>query len=269
MIWIATLCLLAVSAWLFFNALNERRWVNTHLHDETVASDQGFLPNFTTMTQSIHASGDGKLSIDQENTRFSRAVRRVREKSSEYGERFFEQKAVAARSGGEENSFFGRMVARTGAGVASIDKRLDAKMEKASSQPVISTSDTSAGNYASRGTFFERTARNVAIKSDELSTRVANMARERASRYSEKREPVEGEGRFDRIVARVSQRLDQVDQKIDQRMTAARVDGQKSTVQPEHSSDDLIGRVAARVGKRINDIDASPQSRNRTDDSSS
>ena len=38
MIWIATLCLLAVAAWLFFNALNERRWVEAHSHDETVAA---------------------------------------------------------------------------------------------------------------------------------------------------------------------------------------------------------------------------------------
>ena len=59
MIWIATLCLLAIAVWLFFNALNERRWVESHSHDETVASDEGLLANFTALTRTAPASEPG------------------------------------------------------------------------------------------------------------------------------------------------------------------------------------------------------------------
>ncbi|MGK0321637.1 MAG: hypothetical protein ACI9JP_003831, partial [Granulosicoccus sp.] len=56
MIWITTLCLLAVALWLFFNALNERRWVEAHSHDETVASDEGLLPSLTGLTKTANPS---------------------------------------------------------------------------------------------------------------------------------------------------------------------------------------------------------------------
>ena len=52
MIWITSLCLLAVFAWLVFNGLNERRWVQAHAHDETVASDEGLLPSLSSLTGS-------------------------------------------------------------------------------------------------------------------------------------------------------------------------------------------------------------------------
>jgi len=85
MIWIATICLLAIAAWLFFNALNERRWVQAHSHDETVASDEGLLPNFTAMTRSGSAAVGGLVSMDQENKRVANAISKVQEKTSNYG----------------------------------------------------------------------------------------------------------------------------------------------------------------------------------------
>lgn len=50
MIWIATLCLLAVAAWLIMSALNEKAWVDAHSHDENVAADKGLLSGFSTVT---------------------------------------------------------------------------------------------------------------------------------------------------------------------------------------------------------------------------
>ena len=55
MIWIATLCLLAVAAWLIMNGLNEKAWVDAHSHDDSVAADKGLLASFSTRT------GTGKL----------------------------------------------------------------------------------------------------------------------------------------------------------------------------------------------------------------
>lgn len=61
--WIATLCLLAIAAWLFFNALNERRWVETHKHDETVASDEGLFASLTALTGTAGAAARGEETV--------------------------------------------------------------------------------------------------------------------------------------------------------------------------------------------------------------
>ena len=99
MIWIVTLCLLATFAWFLFNALNEKRWVEAHSHDEAVASDEGFLPSFTQMKSKVGPDAEGKVSISEENSRFARAVAKVQEKTSKAGD-YLEQKAAAARGDG-------------------------------------------------------------------------------------------------------------------------------------------------------------------------
>lgn len=88
MIWITTLCLLAVFAWLLFNGLNERRWVQAHAHDETVASDEGLLPSFSSATGSgglpgVTASAGAGLTKTMQSVRekTTEAVGNVREKS--------------------------------------------------------------------------------------------------------------------------------------------------------------------------------------------
>jgi len=49
MIWLITLLLLALFAWLLLNGLNEKQWVDAHQHDETVASDKGLFASFTAL----------------------------------------------------------------------------------------------------------------------------------------------------------------------------------------------------------------------------
>jgi len=49
MIWIITLFLLAVFAWFLLNAINEKQWVDAHMHDETVAGDKGLFASFTAL----------------------------------------------------------------------------------------------------------------------------------------------------------------------------------------------------------------------------
>lgn len=50
---LASLILLFIVAWLFFNALNEKRWVDAHMHDETVAADPGILPDVSEFSANL------------------------------------------------------------------------------------------------------------------------------------------------------------------------------------------------------------------------
>lgn len=79
MIWIATLSLLCVSAWLLLSALNEKKWVDAHLQDEAVAADPGFLPDLSAAAK--------KLSLEDENAPLARAVTRAQDGSARLGKR--------------------------------------------------------------------------------------------------------------------------------------------------------------------------------------
>lgn len=71
MIWLISLFLLALFAWLLLNGLNEKQWVDAHMHDENVASDKGLFASFTAL-------GDG----DQED-KVGNVVANLKKKSSE------------------------------------------------------------------------------------------------------------------------------------------------------------------------------------------
>lgn len=252
MIWICTLSLLAIAAWLFFNALNERRWVQAHSHDETVAIDQGFLPNFTTRTSSGIPGSQGKVTIGQETTPFARAVSKVQDKTSKYGEKFIESRAAAARldnngqrprSAGEENTLFGRAVSRVGDSVGRMDRKLDEKMKAASSQG--SSRQEFAGGEDEG--LFARATRKVAASSEELTHRVANRARNMAQGYGDGRTASEEEGVFGKMVGKVSGGIDKFEAKVDARVARNRT--------ASGEGEDLVTRVANKVGNKVNEID--------------
>ena len=102
MIWITTLCLLAVFAWLLFNGLNERRWVQAHAHDETVAQDEGLLPSLSSLSGSgglpgVTANAGAGLTKTMHAVRekTTDAVGTVREKSGPAFERVKEKSGPA------------------------------------------------------------------------------------------------------------------------------------------------------------------------------
>lgn len=109
MIWIATLCLLAIAVWLFFNALNERRWVEAHSHDETVASDEGLLANFTALTRTSVPAGDPNAPGEVIQTPLGQAVSKVQETTARAKARIQEQREAAARG---EETVIGRTYAK-------------------------------------------------------------------------------------------------------------------------------------------------------------
>ena len=250
MIWIATLCLLAIIAWLFLNALNERRWVESHSHDESVAADKGLIPDFSTLTARMKSDADGgRVSLDHEDSRFARAVKKVQERSAGIGERL-EQRAAAGRTREDGDTFFGRMVEKVGGAATRLDDKLEDRMKRqASGEPRSITDEDS---------FFGRATARVNRKQEEYGQRV----RERVERKAATDQPagsVEDEGVFGRMVSKVSGRLDKVERRLDDQAAKAR--GDKDTTVTAavagggEDKEDLLIRASRRIGTRINEID--------------
>ena len=233
MIWIATLCLLAIAAWLFFNALNERRWVEAHSHDETVASDPGILPDFSRLSARLHP--DGKVSIDQEDSGFARAVAKVREKTEKASEKI-EKRAAEARERDDGETFFGRAVAKIGGRVNAMDDKLDARAKRAASAP--------SGSITEESSLFGRATARVNRKQEEYGLRLHERAASRAAEPAASRSARDDDGFFGRMVNRVSGQLDRVEGKMDARAERAR-----------SADEDFMTRTSAKVGGKINEID--------------
>lgn len=91
---LSSLILLFIVAWLFFNALNEKRWVDAHRHDETVAADPGILPDLSQ----IFGGGDSGSVIEKTGARLKSTASDVTSN--------LKQRA------GDENDPIGRVVAK-------------------------------------------------------------------------------------------------------------------------------------------------------------
>jgi len=152
MIWIATVFLLFVVAWLFINGLNEKRWVESHSHDETVASDQGLFAGLGARTPI--ASNDEKLSIDQENTRFARTASKLKNKTTRMGS-LIESNVQKAREAGSkqrgaaisaEPSSLERGAASVNLGARHPDQKLGGNLVQQSTQQVAGASSPMANS---------------------------------------------------------------------------------------------------------------------------
>ena len=86
MIWLITLFLLAVFVWLLLNGINEKQWVDAHMHDENVASDKGLFASFTAL-------GEG-----DEEDKVGNVVANVKKKSAEATSKFGERMTEASQS---------------------------------------------------------------------------------------------------------------------------------------------------------------------------
>ncbi len=259
MIWIVTLCLLATFCWFFFNALNEKRWVEAHSHDEAVARDEGFLPSFSTMKSSVGPDAEGKVSISQENSRFARAVAKVQEKTAKVGE-VVEARAARARGDGarsgsikDEDGFFARTAARVAAGGEAVGSKLDARMRRERDRPVQPAGESGAP-VATDDSFFGRAVAKVAERNERMEARMGERAKRNAAdtRTREAEPPAEG-GFFDRMVQKVGAQSARLDAKLDERATRARA--QEGGASGLEGDDDFVSRVSAKVGRRINEID--------------
>ena len=260
MIWIATLCLLAVIAWLFVNALNERRWVQAHSHDEGVAADKGIIPDFSAMTARMNGHGEGRVALDDEDTLFARAVKRVQSKGAKLGERI-ERRAAAGRERDDRESFFGRAVERIGGAATRLDDRLDARARRKASAERRSATE--------EDTFFGRATARVARKQEEYGQRMRERVQRKAGTATggatagagtggaaattqggggQPRKSYADEGFFGRMVDRVSGRMERIERPLEDRASKAR--GASGD-----DREDFVTRTSAKVGGRINEID--------------
>lgn len=255
MIWISTLCLLAIAAWLFFNAMNERRWVEAHSHDETVASDEGLIPGFSSRTGS--SGGTGKVSIDQEDSGFARAVAKVQNTTSKYGEKL-ETKIAAAKSG-DDDTLFGRTVTRVGESAQKMDRKLDEKLKSASRMV-----NTSKDALTAEGNLLDRAKHKVSATSDDMGRRMSEMAARRAE--SREASGSSDSSPLDRIVGGVSGGISKMESKLDEQIAKGRA--HVASRRSDGPQEDLLSRVTAKVGSTVSELDKKLIRKNKGSDNS-
>lgn len=247
MIWIASLCLLAIAAWLFFNALNERRWVKAHSHDETVASDEGLLPSFTALTRSGAAAGAGLISHAQENTRVSNAIAKVQEKTTNYGEKLKDAGNKLSQSTNEGGKLAGSAAVLSSAAAKVQEKTSDytEKLKAAGNDFTQGDGNKLAEGKAMLGQATQKAAR----KSGEIGQKVVSQAKNKAQAFNESRGTSDEDSVFNKVVGKVSGGLEKLEQKVDAKLA------RNKAHEEESSSDDLISRVSTNVGTKVNDKD--------------
>ena len=247
MIWITTLCLLAVALWLFFNALNERRWVEAHSHDETVASDEGLLPSLTGLTKTASPSSDGGTPVYAQESAIERAAAKLKTGSEKLGDQVSDAKKSASemyerakQSDGAlgENSTVGRLASKTREKASVLNEKLDAGMKSASSL----TTGSSDGNGES---FLNKAAaatgsmtKKAAVVSGSVTQKVAQSVKHSADNLSGKTNAAGDESIISKVASKVSSGMDAVDQKLE-RTTAKR-----STA---GANEDLVSEVSSKV----------------------
>lgn len=265
MIWICTLCLLAIAAWLFFNAMNERQWVKAHSHDETVASDGGLFGGLSTLTGTGALDANGKVSIDQENSGFARAVNKVQQQTSKYGDKFIEAKVAATRavqgdgSAADEDTFFGRSVAKVGDRVKRMDEKLDTKIKSAAGM-VQHSKDALSGE----GNLLAQAKHKVAEKSEIMGQKMSDLAsRRQAARDATNNDPdaTGDEGKLGQIVGKVSGGLTKMEGKLEEQIAKGRA--HVASKRTEISNQDLLGKVTAKVGATVNELEKKLPGKNR------
>jgi len=184
MIWITTLCLLAVAAWLFFNALNERRWVEAHSHDETVASDEGLLASFSEKTAS--APADSALG------RAAGHYQGARKKASDMYERAKQPDGALG-----EKSIAGRTFSKAKEKASQLNQKIDSGMKSASS--------VKDGPSDGEGSFLGRAAQKVKASADNLAGKTNSDGKE---------------GMLSKVAGKVSGGMAAVDNKLDRSVKA-------------------------------------------------
>lgn len=82
MIWLISLFLIALFAWLLLNGINEKQWVDAHMHDETVSSDKGLFASFTALGEGDNEDKVGNV-MQNIKSKSAEATSAVGEKISE------------------------------------------------------------------------------------------------------------------------------------------------------------------------------------------
>jgi len=136
MIWLISLFLLALFAWLLLNGINEKQWVDAHMHDENVASDKGLFASFTEM---LDGDDDDKLGnvVGNLKKKSSEASSAIGEKISDARQSEMAGKMRDKTSGirervqsevRNEDGMFNKIKNNVAAGVDKVGKTVDEKI---------------------------------------------------------------------------------------------------------------------------------------------
>lgn len=213
MIWITSICLIAVAAWLLFNALNERRWVKAHSHDETVASDEGLLPSLTGRTKTAATGAEGGTPMHGQETPLERVTATLKSGKEKLGE----QVSGAKQSAGEmyerakqpdgalsENSTMGRLASKTREKAGVLNEKLDAGMKSASG--------LTTGSADGSG---DSILKKAAAATGGVTQKVAQSVKSSADNLSGKTNASGDESIISKIAGKVSSGMSAVDNKLD------------------------------------------------------
>jgi len=143
MIWLITLFLIALFAWLLLNGINEKQWVDAHMHDENVASDKGLFASFTALAEGGEEdkvgnvvanvkkkSAEASSMVGEKITeaRGSETAEKMREKTSGMRERI--QSEVK-----NEDGMYNKIKNNVANGVEKVGKQVDEKIVNRTGTP--------------------------------------------------------------------------------------------------------------------------------------
>ena len=189
MIWIATICLLALFSWFLFNGLNERRWVESHQHDENVSTDQGLFPTYSKLSRA--PMPEGGYSIHKTDSSVGRFAMRAKEKTAKLGE-VVEQKAAALTANKQSDSL--------SAGGSSEGKR--------------SLSEIGA-SLVGDGSMIGRTSDKLSKKAIEIGKKVPVEKLKPKNLRNSSSAASEPSGSIGRAIKKISTRIEEIDRKVD------------------------------------------------------
>jgi len=136
MIWLVTLFLLALFAWLLLNAINEKQWVDAHMHDETVANDKGLFASFTALGDGDNDDKVGNV-VDNLKKKSAEASSAIGEKISDArqsetaGKLREKTSGIRERVQGEvknEDGMFNKIKNKVSDGVDKVGDKVDDKI---------------------------------------------------------------------------------------------------------------------------------------------
>lgn len=244
MIWITTLCLLAVALWLFFNALNERRWVEAHSHDETVASDEGLLPSLTALTgTAATGSSDTGTPSNGQETPLARATAKLQQGSEKIGEQLKGAKQSASEMyekakepGGAlaEGSPVNRAASKAREQASKLNQKLDEKMKSASS---LTTGSGENGDQS--------ILQKAAATSTDLTHKVAKKVADSADGLTGKTNAAGEESIVSKVAGKVSSGMHAVENKLE---------GVAAKRNSDTSSESLVSEASAKVSSEVDSL---------------
>ncbi len=209
MIWIATLCLLTIAAWLFFNALNELDWVKAHSHDETVASDVGLFPTLTAFTRKAATQVTGKISIDQEKTRIANALAKVQNKSAKYSQQVLNSGPNTGQAARDPNgeSFIDRTAKKIATTSENVSSRLVTTTRDKASNLVHGFSESRESGLV--GKMVDKVSSKLPGTSNTLSDPPVNQRADNNHSDLGKSEDL-----INRVSDKVAPKIDKIEEKI-------------------------------------------------------